>query len=45
MAAYNAFTNGVKPISATEVKPNWPYYSELHVDRYAPALSHTPSHH
>ncbi|MGH8288061.1 MAG: hypothetical protein ACREV7_03415 [Steroidobacteraceae bacterium] len=35
MAAYNAFTNGVKAIYAAEAKSNWPYYSELDEMNYA----------
>jgi hypothetical protein len=35
MAAYNAFTNGVKAIYTAEAKSNWPYYSELDEMNYA----------
>jgi len=37
MAAYKAFTNGVKAIYAAEAKSNWPYYSELDEMNYAGA--------
>lgn len=35
MAAYDAFTNGVKAIYAAEAKSNWSYYSELDEMNYA----------
>jgi hypothetical protein len=35
MAAYDAFTKGVKAIYAAEAKSNWPYYSELDEMNYA----------
>jgi hypothetical protein len=35
MAAYNAFTKGVKAIYAAEAKSNWPHYSELDAMNYA----------
>lgn len=35
MAAYDAFTKGVKAIYAAEAKSNWPYYSELDAMNYA----------
>ncbi|MGH9434448.1 MAG: hypothetical protein ACRD06_00450, partial [Terriglobia bacterium] len=35
MAAYNAFTTGVKEIYAAEIKSNWPYYSEMDEMNYA----------
>jgi len=35
MAAYDAFTNGVKAIYAAEAKSNWPHYSELDTMNYA----------
>jgi hypothetical protein len=35
MAAYKAFTNGVKAIYAAEARSSWPYYSELDGMNYA----------
>jgi hypothetical protein len=35
MAAYDAFTSGVKAIYAAAAKSNWPYYSELDEMNYA----------